>query len=216
MGDPYPPAAGKSFGVAPGAEVRAVRVGDCDGRGKPEHAVRAVEDIARTAEIPSIMLMSLNYGDVQSVRDAVESAILKGIVVVAAAGSSLRDACTTSPGGALHVITAASIDEKDKQMTFSNYCPCVDIFAPGKNVLSADAESDRAAKVRRGSSMAAAQVAGAAALFLEDFPFARPCEVKDALIRNSLKSSVDLTKMGETSLTPNRLLPVNDVQDQER
>jgi subtilisin family serine protease len=37
-------AVGNTVGVAPGAEVRAVRVGDCTGRGDPENAVAAIED----------------------------------------------------------------------------------------------------------------------------------------------------------------------------
>jgi subtilisin family serine protease len=152
--------------------------------------------------------MSLNYGDVQSVREAVQVAVAKGIIVVTSAGASQRDACTTSPGGATGVITAAGSDVLDMKMSFSNYGPCVKLFAPGDNILSADIKDDNSTMVRSGSSMSAALVAGASALVLEVFPDASPCDVQQILIDGSLKNIVQLSNSEEDLSTPNRLLQV--------
>jgi subtilisin family serine protease len=179
-------AAGKTFGVASGAEVRAVRVGDCKGRGNPDVAVNAIEEVTRSAVKPTVVLISLDYGDVESVRNAVEASIAKGIIVVAAAGGSLRDACLTSPGGAYGVIAVAATNEQDEPLTFNNFGPCVDMFAPGEHILSADMKGDQSMKVRRGSSMAAALTAGAAALVLEKFPEASPYDVERILTSYAL------------------------------
>ena len=50
----------------------------------------------------------------------------------------------------------------------SNYGRCVDIWAPGSDILSASHRSDRATEYRSGTSQAVPFVAGAAVLFLQN------------------------------------------------
>jgi subtilisin family serine protease len=185
-------AAGYRFGLAPGAEVLAVRVTDCHGRVKPEVAVRAIDWIATHAVRPAVVLMSLAYGNEPSVRAAVERLVHAGIPFVTGAGNLDKDACDTSPAGAPSAIVAAGAKRDDKPVTFGNFGPCVDIFAPGEAVLSADNASDTALKLRGGSSTAAALAAGAAALILERFPFATPCDVESFLVESATLDTVSL------------------------
>jgi subtilisin family serine protease len=91
-------------------------------------------------------------------------------------------------------------------MNFANYGPCVSLFAPGEDILSASHRSDSAYAIKSGSSMAAAVVAGAAALYLELFPDATPCDVKTALIESSTKNTLTFRKRGLETETPNRLI----------
>jgi hypothetical protein len=55
----------------------------------------------------------------------------------------------------------AATDKTDARATFSNYGTCVDIYAPGVNILSSYANNQYA--ITSGTSMAAPHVAGVAA-----------------------------------------------------
>jgi len=54
--------------------------------------------------------------------------------------------------------------------------------------------------------MAAAVVAGAAALYLELFPDATPCDVKTALIESATKNALVFRQRGRETDTKNRML----------
>ncbi|MEZ4631348.1 MAG: S8 family serine peptidase [Deinococcales bacterium] len=64
----------------------------------------------------------------------------------------------------------------------SNQGRCVDIFAPGDNVMAAQTghsmNSNRGYTLNTGTSMAAPHVVGLVALYLEDHPTATPQEVE--------------------------------------
>ena len=70
-------------------------------------------------------------------------------------------------------ITVAATTPKDARLWISpgvgsNYGRCVDIWAPGSDILSASHTSDRATEYRSGTSQAVPFVAGTAALFLQN------------------------------------------------
>ena len=71
------------------------------------------------------------------------------------------------------VITVAATDLDDQRLWLapivaSNVGSCVDIWAPGANILSASTRSSVASDYRSGTSQAAPYVAGGVALFLEN------------------------------------------------
>jgi subtilisin family serine protease len=199
-------AAGYGFGVAPCAEVRAVRVSGCRGQGAPALAVRAVDWLTEHASRPAVVLMSLGYKHDASVRAAVARSVAAGLPYVVSAGDDFEDACAASPAGAAGAITVAGTTREDEPLTFGNFGPCVDLFAPGRSVLSADIGSDTATVRRSGASPAAALVAGAAALVLEQYPDATPCDVKSALIEAATVDAVELIERAIDTHTPNRFL----------
>jgi len=51
-----------------------------------------------------------------------------------AAGNSNVDACTTSPARVSSAITVGATTITDARASFSNFGPCLDIFAPGNNI----------------------------------------------------------------------------------
>jgi len=93
--------------------------------------------------------------------DAVAYCQQKGCLVVAGAGNSGVDG-TTYPADLPGVLSVASCEVSGDRSSFSSFSPHVDIMAPGNNIIST--EFNDGYGVRRGTSMAAPIVSGAAAL----------------------------------------------------
>lgn len=93
-----------------------------------------------------------------------------GVPVVVSAGNQGRDACRTSPASAAAAITVAAVDADWRRWHASNWGPCVDIFAPGVNILSAATSGGAdASTLRTGTSMAAPYVTGVLATYIQQF-----------------------------------------------
>ena len=92
----------------------------------------------------------------------------------------------------------------DDRTPSSNIGPCVDLFAPGANILSASNTSDVATFVTTGTSNAAAFTSGAAALYLDFFPGKSPAQVAAAIVGNATVGVVGNPGVG----SPNRLLNI--------
>ena len=97
--------------------------------------------------------------------------------------------------------------EDDRQADMSNWGRCIDLWAPGDKIPSLSHDS-RALNTRSGSSMAAAYVAGAAALFLSRYPDARPEQVKRALVDAATPKVVKLKRGSVLRNTTKRLLHI--------
>ena len=70
-------------------------------------------------------------------------------------------------------ITVAATTPEDARLWISpgvgsNYGRCVDVWAPGSDILSASHRTDRASEYRSGTSQAVPFVAGTAALYLQN------------------------------------------------
>jgi subtilisin family serine protease len=202
-------AAGSGYGVAKSARIRAGRVVDCAGNGSTSMVIAGMEWIYANGYKPSVVNMSLGYGDVQSVRDMAGRLYTNGFVVVAAAGNgdfagTPQNACQQSPAGYPNALTVGSTTSADHESSFSNYGTCVDLLAPGSSIKSAWIGSDTASNTRSGTSMAAPHVAGVAALYLDLFNTASPATVNSA-VKSAATSGV-ITLNNPFSMTPNKLL----------
>jgi len=93
--------------------------------------------------------------------NAVKLANEIGLVVVVAAGNSNRDACNYYPAFSTAAITVGSYTERNQKSSFSNYGKCVDIWAPGSLINSADYRRNTGYRLASGTSMASPHVAGA-------------------------------------------------------
>lgn len=161
-------AAGKNYGVAPGANIKGIKVLSSGGSGSYAGVIKGVQEAVNVSgNTPAVISMSLGGGAHSAINKAVEKAAKENIVVVAA-GNSNADACRYSPAGAGgQVVTVGSTDTRDSRSVFSNWGPCVDIFAPGTDITAAWIGGRKSTRTISGTSMAAPHVAGVAAQLLQ-------------------------------------------------
>ncbi|MFI9816092.1 S8 family serine peptidase [Saccharothrix variisporea] len=194
---------GKTYGVAKGVTLHAVRVLPCGGTGPDSAVIAGVDWVTAHAVKPAVVNMSLgNPQDVPLLDEAVRRSIASGLTYVLAAGNDNTDACTHSPALVPEGLTVGNSTRTDARRSDSNYGRCLDLFAPGTDVVSASYSSDTGTTTKSGTSMAAPAVAGAAALYVEANPTATPKQVHDAIVA----CAATVTISGAGAYSPNRLL----------
>lgn len=166
--------AGKSYGVAKDAVIVSVRVTGCNGMGISSRVLEGLafvsEDSAKNNRRPAVVTMSLSTAKSEAVNKAVKKLSGEGIPVVTAAGNSDEDSCNYSPSSENTTITVAASNRDDSRPRFSNSGVCVDLFAPGEDIVSAWHTGDHAYRVLSGTSFACPHVAGAVAVLLSVNP----------------------------------------------
>jgi aqualysin 1 len=153
-------------GVAPGAAVHAVKVLNCQGSGQWSWIISGINWVTANHGANAVANMSLGGGANQAVDDAVRNSAAGGVFYSLSAGNSATDACSQSParaGTTNGVMTVAAIDSASREASFSNYGPCVDIWAPGVSVLST--WTGGGYNTISGTSMASPHVTGGGALY---------------------------------------------------
>ena len=202
---------GNTYGIAKQVSLVAVRVLDCNGDGVGADIIAGLDWVTaqHTPGEKDVANMSLGtqIGTSSTIDAAVRNSIADGTTYAIAAGNGgplgiADDACAYSPSRVTEGIIVSATDSADRKASFANYGTCVDIFAPGVNVLSSWMTSDTATNTISGTSMAAPHVAGAAAQYLQANGATAPSAVASALITNSTPGKV--TSPGSGS--PNRLL----------
>lgn len=169
-------------GVAPGAPVTGVKVLGCSGSGSTSGVIKGVDWVTANALKPAIANMSLGGGANTSLDNAVKNSVDKGIFYALAAGNEGVDACTRSParaGTKDGVMTVAAISSTNQEPSWSNFGPCVDVWAPGVSVLST--YKGGGTKTLSGTSMASPHVGGTGARYLALYPSHSPDAVETAL-----------------------------------
>lgn len=174
-------------GVVPGAPITGVKVLSCSGSGSTSGVIKGVDWVTANAAKPAIANMSLGGGANTSLDDAVKKSADSGVFYSIAAGNSGADACNSSPARAgTHngVLTTAATDINDQEASFSNFGPCVDLWAPGVGILSTWLRNGT--RTLSGTSMAAPHVGGTGALFLSSSAGSSAATVEQALKNDSV------------------------------
>jgi len=186
-------------GVTHGTRLLMVRVlGKCGGftsdivdaiRWAAGFSVRGVPDNANPARV-----INLSFGGVGKCtrleQDAIDEVNARGAVVVVAAGNEEGDVDEYSPASCSSVVTVAATTRSGGRAAFTNTGTGVDVSAPGGDfhdgllVLSNDGATIPAADdflLVAGTSYAAAQVSGIAALMLSVNADLNPLQVRNIL-----------------------------------
>jgi len=193
-------AGGTQYGVAPGAQVRSVKVLSDQGSGSWSWSYEALDWLATSSVRPAIASMSLGGGGViAGMRTAVDAAVSAGVTVVVAAGNENSDACGFSPAHVPNAITVGSTTSTDSRSSFSNYGSCVDMWAPGSSVVSASHTSNTGTRTLSGTSMACPHVSGAAALILGADNSKSPQKVISDLLNDSVRNAISGLRSGDTN-----------------
>lgn len=169
-------------GVAPGAPLTGVKVLGCGGSGTTSGVIKGVDWVTANAITPAIANMSLGGGVSDSLDAAVKNSADSGVFYSIAAGNSGADACNYSPARAgtyNGVMTTAATDQNDQDPNWSNFGPCVDIWAPGVSILST--KKGGGTTTMSGTSMAAPHVGGTGALYLSSHTGASAATVESKL-----------------------------------
>lgn len=199
-----------TYGVAKDATLVAVRVLTCNNTTAGSSFQAGLEWVAANAIKPAVANASVGtvVGTSSTLDQAVLGLVQSGVTLVVSAGNGYgngfyqANACDYSPAHVPEVITVSAVDKTDTKPVWANVGSCVDLFAPGVDVISTWHTGDTATNSLGGTSMAAPHVAGAAARYLETNPNATPAQVAAAIMANT---TTGVVKSGGTG-SPNKLL----------
>jgi subtilisin family serine protease len=195
-------AVGSSFGVAKRATLHPVRVFGCGRSTATSTIIAGVDWVTANRQLPAVANLSLGGGASDLLDTAVNNLIDAGVTVVVAAGNETANACNGSPSRVPRAITVGATTNTDARASYSNFGACVDLFAPGSNIVSAAYNNNTGSNTLSGTSMASPHVAGAAARYLTANGGANPASVDAAL-----KAAASSGKVGNPgSGSPNLLL----------
>ena len=189
---------------APDAEIKSVRISDCDGTSFDFLISQAIEHIINDGNKNNkIINLSLNFKDWQLsgvfTEASIERAASNGIVVTIAAGNiitdkdnPIRDACLRSPSRILNALTIGSYNPKtDDKSSYTAVGDCVDVYAPGDGMIYDVSVDGDVYSI--GTSYAAPYAAAMVARIFEQYPEAK---MEDVTATVSAKSNFqDFIKM---------------------
>ncbi|QYO65844.1 S8 family serine peptidase [Leptolyngbya sp. 7M] len=193
-----------TYGVAKGANIYGLRVLPCSGSGQVSDLLAAVEWVNQNRIQPAVVNISMNLSGVSvAMTNSITNSINTGITYAVSAGNFNANACDYSPANISAALVAGATTSTDNRAGYSNFGPCIDVWAPGNGITSLDYLTNNGTRVMSGTSMASPMVAGVAALYLQNNPSASPATVQN-VIKNSSTPNV-VTNIDGTSST-NRML----------
>ncbi len=177
-------------GVAWGVQLMALKFLDAHGQGTISGAIECL-DYARAhgARIVNASWGSTGFSS-QALQDAITHLNIEGIILVAAAGNNggNNDVNPIYPASYNYdnIVSVAATTRTDAPANFSNYgANSVDLAAPGSPVFSTWFGSDSDYRYVDGTSQAAPQVSGAAALLWAQNPSLTYRQVIQAIVENT-------------------------------
>jgi subtilisin family serine protease len=208
---------GPLAGIAPRAylgnyKALTVPTGQFGLDGNAPEIAAAVE--AAVTDGMDVINLSIGEPEIEPASDivaaAIDGAARAGVVSTVAAGNYYEEygrGSIDSPGSAAGAITAAAVTKGDVIAPFSGSGPTPvslamkpDVSAPGVSILSSVPPRERLWAQLSGTSMAAPQVAGAAALLRQRHPDWSVAQIKSALVLTG-KPVLNSSQSGEAPAT---------------
>ncbi|KZE44081.1 peptidase S8 [Brevibacillus parabrevis] len=170
-------------GVAPEAELYAIKVLDKKGHGTYSSMIQGIEwAIQNRMNILSIS--AGGYVDSRALHDQIKRANEHGILVIAAAGNrGLGEETELFPAQYAETISVGAVDQEDQRADFSSVGKELDLMAPGVDIRSTAPGGDY--QTRSGTSLAVPHVAGAAAVIWSAKGNISRVELRDLLTKSA-------------------------------
>ena len=204
-------------------DIVPVRVGNCTGiadsdliQGISWASGEKIEGVPLIQEDIDVINLSLG-GDGQcsdSLQNAINNAVDKGIVVVIAAGNDAKSADGVSPANCDNVITVASVSQTGDISDFSNYGNEISVSAIGENwvlpyVSIEEQEGDQYGDWS-GTSFSAPMVSALVATVKMKYPELNPNSIKELMERTAVDNQISQQKQvedGEEETEETELVP---------
>ena len=192
---------GTLIGVSPNANLFAVKISSwCADEEHPGSAycsdmIEAIEHVQDLMENNGRKtVISLSYGICSSVTTAINEFTSAGGLFALASGNDGEDQCSELEYSSLDksgsFLVGASESDDDVSY-FSNHGSCVDIYAPGSAILSADYLDINNCVSLYGTSMATPHVSGAMAVLWARNPSMTNTQIRTLLINDALTNKLD-------------------------
>jgi len=184
---------GTTYGIAKEVRIIPVRVLNCrNSQPSSEKFYAAIDWIIghHRPGVPAIVNLSVGKHKSNTFNDARRALIADGLIVVGAAGNQNQDACLYSPASEETVIAVGATDKGEIRARYSNHGPCVDLFAPGSDIVAAWFGSPSSYRSSSGTSNAAPIVSGIVALMLETEPALTQREVEQQLVAAATSGAI--------------------------
>lgn len=208
-------------GVASGVKIMPIIVCDESGCGQKDIIDGIQYAINMGADIINLSLGnygSLGYAD--AFNAIIKKAYDQGIIVVASAGNGdpeggigqnldfIKASPVCNDGDYNYVLGVGATDKSNKVAYWSAYGKCVDVFAPGEEIISTTVAAESGGygyESSDGTSFSAPIVSGVAALIKSKYPNIKNYEVYDRIISSGdLDHKIDASKA--ISATSNDIL----------
>ena len=200
--------AGFPFGLASNANIYPVKVLGSNGAGSSSDTVAGIDyviqqhDARKTQGGFAGSVMSMSWGLSESstaINTAIQGASAAGIHTAVAAGNSGADACGISPaqlGGSKNpnsaIVTVGSVGMSNTISYFSNNGACVDLYAPGEQIMSAWIGGANMVNSLSGTSMSTPHVSGLMAVMCSEDPTVQqnPALLKSRILSLALQGQI--------------------------
>ncbi|MEV8096855.1 type VII secretion-associated serine protease mycosin [Kitasatospora sp. NPDC085879] len=191
------------IGLAPKAKILPIRIGTFDvdsgtaGSGDFAKSLRYAVD--NGAKVVNMSFVGSGSSDLE-MREAVNYAAQKDVVMVGAAGNFGADRPVIYPAAFPGVVAVTAVDQQGNIWSKANNGPEVTLAAPGIDIYSATAKSSSSYGKGNGTSGAAAYVSAIAALVRAKYPDLSAGQVINRMIKSAVappdKSPVPNNKYG--------------------
>jgi len=169
-------------GLIPGVKVMNLRAGTASGYLEEDDVAKAVLYAINNGA----RIINMSFGDVvlsRFLKDVIEYAYSKNIIIVASSGNSGNDRIHY-PSGLAETISVGATDQNDNRASFSNFGGTIDLVAPGVDILSTSPGGGYG--TAGGTSFSAPMVSATAALLLS-----KNEELTVEQVRNQIKTTSD-------------------------